>query len=135
MKISDRVYIHPSLRIPRTHPWLFASLYLPAIASIIAGAIIYRFSWLSLILPGVWCFAVACFLVDALISGTITDNHGTAIRERSPIRYWLKVAFWSLGYLFALVFPVAYALQETGRSHQSQLPPPSSHEQRQPAKS
>jgi len=63
-------------------------------------------------------FFVCCFIMDALIGGTMTDNHGSATRRGSPIRYWLKVGFWSAAYLFAVMFPVGYALQERGRELQ-----------------
>jgi len=118
MKISDRLYIHPSLRIPLIRPWLFGAFYLlPFVGSMVAGSMIYRFSWM-LLFPCFWGFFVCCFIMDALIGGTMTDNHGSATRRGSPIRYWLKVGFWSAAYLFAVMFPVGYALQERGRELQ-----------------
>ena len=115
MKIHERVYVDPSLRVPFTHPWLFSALYLPAVGSTIAGSIIYRFSWFNLLIPGLWCFFVSCFIIQGLTTGIMTDNHGAASRLVTPVRYWLKVGIWSLAYLFVLVFPVGYALQERGR--------------------
>src|SRR5688572_13611752 len=105
MKMRERVYFDPSLKVPFTHPWLFCAFYLPTVGSTIAGSIIYRFSWFNLLLPGLWCLPVSCFIVDALISGSMTDNYGTATRRETPVGYWIKVGVWSAAYLFALVSP------------------------------
>jgi len=115
MKMRERVYVDPSLKIPFTHPWLFSALYLPAVGSTIAGSIIYRFSWFNLLIPGLCCLAIPCFIIHGLTTGIMTDNQGSASRQLAPVRYWLKVGFWSAAYLFALVFPIGYALQERGR--------------------
>lgn len=72
MKVSDRLYLHPSLKVPFTHPWLFCVFYLPVVGSTIAGSAIYRFSWFNLLLPGLWCFLVSCFIIDALMTGIMT---------------------------------------------------------------
>jgi len=111
----NEFHLDPSLKVPVTHPWLFSALYLPAVGSTIAGSIIYRFSWFNLLIPGLWCFVVSCFIIQGLTTGIMSDNHGTASRCKTPVRYWLKVWIWSSAYLFALVFPVGYALQERGR--------------------
>ena len=130
MKMRERVDLHPSLKVPFTHPWLFGAFYLlPTVGSMVAGSMIYRFSW-TLLFPGFWGFFVCCFIIDALIGGTMTDNRGTATRRGSPIRYWLKVGIWSAAYLFSVMFPVGYALQERGRELQAppetNLPAPTS---------
>jgi hypothetical protein len=115
MKMRERVYLDPSLKVPVTHPWLFSALYLPAVGSTIAGSIIYRFSWFNLLIPGLCCFFVSCFIIQGLTTGIMTDNHGTVSRWETPVRYWIKVGIWSSAYLFALVFPIGYALQERDR--------------------
>ena len=120
--MRERIQLHHSFQIPRTHPWLFISCYSPVIASIIAGSIIHQFSWFYIIIPGFFCFGVSCFLLDGLLSGVMTDNHGTAIRTRTPIRYWLKIGIWTAAYLFALLVPIGFALQEhSSRNARSSL--------------
>lgn len=104
------------LKLPLRHPLPFLALFLPVIGSIAASAVIHEFTFFFLLVPGFWCYAVACFLLDALFTGRIQDNTGTSLRSKSPFRFWWECAIWALAYLFALSFPVGFALQERGRA-------------------
>jgi hypothetical protein len=55
------------------------------------------------------------FLIDGVAKGSLKDNHGTAIRHREPIRFWVKVAIWSLFYMFAIAWNIGFALQERNK--------------------
>lgn len=99
------------LSIPKRHPLAFAALYIPVIISVIVSSAIYRFTF-AYCLPMLWCFIVSLFLIQGVIAGELTDNHGTAIRRQAPIRFWAKVSFWSVFYLFAIAWCIGFALQE-----------------------
>lgn len=107
------------LKLPLRHPLPFLALFLPVVGSIAASAVIYKFTLFFLLVPGFWCYAVACFLLDALFTGRIQDNTGTSLRAKAPFRFWRECAIWTLAYLFALSFPVGFALQERGRAERA----------------
>ena len=109
-------YLNACFGILRSHPWWFVLLFAPVMGSITAASVIYKMSLFYILIPGVWCFVMGCFLIDGVVKGTITDNHGTAVRAEAPIRFWVKIGIWTLGYLFAAFFPVGYALQERHRA-------------------
>lgn len=104
------------LLAPKRHPVPFAIIFLPVVASIVVASVIHEFSFFYLLIPGFWCHAVGGFILDGIFSGSMSDNHGTALRARMPIRFWGKIAIWSLAYIFATVFPIGYALQERGKA-------------------
>ena len=91
-------------------------MFLPVVASIVAAAVIHEFSFFYIIIPGFWCYAVAGFCIHDIETGSVTDNYGTVTRSGSPFRFWTKVGVWLLFYLFAMCFPIGYAMQERDRA-------------------
>ena len=111
----------PLLLTPKKHPFPFMALYLPVIGSIIAASFIHKFSFFYLLIPGLWCYGVGCFIINGLYSGSMSDNHGTALRLKSPVRFWGKIGIWFLFYLFAMVYPIGFAMQEHHKMHTGQI--------------
>ncbi len=111
---------HPNSRSPLLAPWRhfipFVIIFLPVIASIVVASLIHEFTFFYLLIPGVWCFAVGGFILDGIFGGSMSDNHGTALRSKSPFRFWRKIGIWSLFYVFAAAFPIGYALQEKSKA-------------------
>lgn len=103
------------LSLPRRRPLWALAFLLPVVASIIAASLIHRFSFFYLFIPGAWCYFVTCFFIQALCTGQISDNHGTARRSKSPFRFWAKFGIWMLFYLFALSCPILFARQEQAK--------------------
>lgn len=114
--IPKRRYLNSCFSVLRTHTRWCILLFAPVVCSVIAASIIHRMSLFYIVIPGVWCFVMGCFLIDGVVKGAITDNHGTAVRAKAPLRFWLKIGIWSLAYIFAACFPVGYALQERHRA-------------------
>ena len=114
--IPKQPYLNACFGILRSHPWWFVLIFAPVMGSITAASVIYKMSLFYILIPGVWCFAIGCYLIDGVVKGNITDNHGTAVRAEAPLRFWLKIGIWSLAYIFAACFPVGYALQERHRA-------------------
>lgn len=104
------------LRAPLRHLVPFLIIFSPVVAAVIAASVIHEFSFFYLIIPGFFCYAVGGLILNAIYHGSLSDNHGTALRSRSPIRFWAKVAIWSIAYLFAAVFPIGFALQESAKA-------------------
>ena len=100
------------LLTPKKYLIPFFILFLPVIASIIIASTRHEFSFFYFLIPGVWCYGVGCLLIKGICNGRISDSHGTAIRSKSPIRFWGKISVWFLFYLFATAFPIGYAIQE-----------------------
>lgn len=111
---------HPNSRslllAPKRHFIPFIIIFLPVVASVIAATVIHQFNFFYLIIPGFWCFGVGGFILDGVFGGTMSDNHGTALRDKSPFRFWGKIGIWSLFYLLAAGFPIGYALQESAKA-------------------
>ena len=105
----------PSLLTPLRHPVIFLCIFLPVIASIVAGSIIYEFSYFYLLIPGFWCYGVGCFLINGFAKGSLKDNQGNAILASNPLRFWSKAALWIAAYIFAMVYPLGYGIQEKGK--------------------
>lgn len=101
-----------ALKAPLRYPLWFAILFLPVVISVIVSSILYKFTFYYLFIPGFWCYAVGGLLIDAIGTGWISDNHGTASKAKSPFRFWSKVLIWFLAYLFATAFPIGLAIQE-----------------------
>ncbi len=103
----------PCLKVPQTHPRLFAAFYLPVVASIMAASIIGTFSWVHLFFPGFWCFVLSCVMIRALTTGIITDQYrNKASRRKTPVDYWLQFGLCSAAYLIVLTCTVGFALLE-----------------------
>src|SRR3954471_7618984 len=102
------------LSVPKRRPFAFAAVYVPVIASVVISSAVYRFTF-AYCLPLVWCFFVSLFLIQGLEKGQLTDNHGTAIRDQTPTRFWAKVSIWSVAYLFAIMWCIGFAMQERRR--------------------
>ncbi|MES2477321.1 MAG: hypothetical protein V4640_16160 [Verrucomicrobiota bacterium] len=100
----------------RRHPVAFAILYLPAVIAIIAASKIGPFVGFYLLFPGVWCFFVSAAILHDIDCGTMrfraTGWSTTITRDKSPLRFWGTIAIWAMAYLFAIAFPIGYALQE-----------------------
>ena len=62
-----------------------------------------------------WCYAVGGFILDGIFSGSVSDNQGTVVKSRSPIRFWGKIGLWTLFYIAAAAFPIGFAVQESGK--------------------
>lgn len=103
------------LKMPGRYPYAFAMLFLPVVGSIIAGSMIHEFSFFYVLIPGFWCFAVGCFLMDAFARGSVSDNSGTAMRSRAPFSFWGKIVLWFAFYVLAATFPVGFGIQERER--------------------
>jgi hypothetical protein len=103
------------LLAPKRHLIPFAIIFLPVVASVVAASMIHKFSFFYILIPGFWCYAVGGFILEGIFSGSVSDNHGTAVRRRSPIRFWGKIGIWSLFYIFAAAFPIGFAMQESGK--------------------
>jgi len=103
------------LLAPRRHLFPFLLIFLPVLGSIVTATLIHEFSFFYILIPGFWCYAVGGFILDGIFGGRMSDNHGTAQRSRTPFRFWAKVCIWSLFYLFAAAYPIAYALQERAK--------------------
>ena len=99
------------LSTPKRHPLVFAAVYIPVVCSVLISSAIYRFTF-AYCLPLLWCFFVSLFLIDGVKKGQLTDNHGTAIRHRTPFRFWSKVGIWSAFYMFAIVWCFGFAMLE-----------------------
>jgi hypothetical protein len=100
------------LLAPKRHLVPFIIIFLPVVASIVAASLIHEFNFFYIVIPGFWCYAVGGFILDGVFSGSMSDNHGTAVRGRSPVRFWCKIGIWSLFYVFATTFPICFAIQE-----------------------
>ncbi len=109
------------LLTPKRHPLLFIVLYLPVVASIIVATIIHEFTVFYLLIPGVWCYGVGCFIIEGIYKGSMSDNHGTALRSKSPVRFWGKIGIWFLFYVFATAFPIGFAMQEHSKADTEQF--------------
>jgi hypothetical protein len=101
---------------PVRHPVSFAAIYLPVLLSVIGAAVIHEFSFFYLLIPGFWCYGVGGLILEGIYKGHVSDNQGTAVRSKSPVRFWGKMAIWSLFYVFAAAFPIGFALQERGHA-------------------
>jgi hypothetical protein len=104
---------------PMLHPIVFSIIFVPVIVSVVAASIIHEFTFLYLLIPGFWCYAVGCFIINGINDGTMTDNSGTATRRKNPFRFWVKIFIWSLGYIFATISPLGLAFQESEQSAKS----------------
>jgi hypothetical protein len=100
--------------VAKRHPFFFAMLYTPAIISVVASCLIYR-PHPGFLIPLVWCFFVGSFLIKGITDGQLTDNHGTAFRLKTPLRFWGKVTIWSVAYIFAMIWAIGFALQENNK--------------------
>jgi len=100
--------------VAKRHPVFFALLYFPAIISVVAACMIYR-PYPGFLFPLAWCFLVGSFLIKGITDGQLTDNHGTAFRLKTPIRFWIKVTIWSVAYIFAMVWAIGFAVQEKNK--------------------
>ncbi|MFZ2807863.1 MAG: hypothetical protein WAZ60_15865 [Desulfosalsimonadaceae bacterium] len=40
---------------------------------------------------------------------------GAAFRSKEPIRFWSKIAIWSLFYVFAVVLPIVFAIKKQNK--------------------
>ena len=109
---EPHVYHRHSLLAPLRHSIPFAIIFLPVVASIIAASMIHKFSFFYLVIPGFWCYGVGGLILDGVFGGSFSDNYGTALRSKSPIRFWGKIGIWSLFYILAAAFPIGFALQE-----------------------
>ncbi len=107
------------LLAPKRHLVPFLIIYIPVVASVVAASVIHRFSAFYLLIPGFWCYGVGGFILDGIFSGRFSDSGGTVGRRRSPIRFWGRIGIWSLFYLFAMAFPIGYAIQER---HKAEVP-------------
>ena len=107
---------HSPLLAPKRHWIPFLIIYLPVVGSVIAASAIHKFMFFYLLIPGFWCFAVGGVILDGIFSGSISDNHGTALRSKSPFRFWGKIGIWSIAYLLAAAFPIGFALQERAKN-------------------
>lgn len=105
------------LLAPKRHFVPFIIIFLPVVASVVAASVIHEFSFFYILIPGFWCYAVGGFILDGIFSGSVSDNSGTAVRQRSPIRFWGKIGLWSLFYIFAAAFPIGFAIQESGKQN------------------
>jgi hypothetical protein len=103
------------LLAPKRHLVPFVIIFLPVVASVVTASMIHKFSLFYILIPGFSCYALGGVILDALFSGSASDNHGTALRSRSPMRFWGKIGIWSLFYLFAAAFPIGFAIQERGK--------------------
>ncbi len=103
------------LLAPKRHLVPFVIIFLPVVASVVTASMIHKFSFFYILIPGFSCYALGGVILDALFSGSASDNHGTALRSRSPVRFWGKIGIWSLFYLFAAAFPISFAIQERGK--------------------
>ena len=92
-----------------------AIFFLPVIASIIVASVIYKFTFVYIILAFISC-AFGGIVLNGVSSGCISDNHGTALRSKSPSRFWRKFAIWFLFYILTAGFPVLYALEERDKT-------------------
>jgi hypothetical protein len=115
----------PSLRIPAKHPLTFAIIFVPVIATIAVGSYLHEFTFFYLVIPGFWCYGIGSMLLQAIYSGAISDNHGTALRSRSPARFWSKFAIWALFYLIGAAVPIGFALQARNEAQSSESRPAS----------
>ncbi|QQL44559.1 hypothetical protein [Sulfuriroseicoccus oceanibius] len=116
-QLAEKLRLAPisPLLAPMRHWFAFSIIFSPVVASVIAASVIHRFSFIYLLIPGFWCYAVGGFIIAAIASGQISDNQGTATRTQSPLRFWSKVGLWSLFYLFAAASPIGIALQESAK--------------------
>lgn len=117
------------LTIPRKYPLPFALLFLPMVATVVVASVIDQFRFFYLLIPGFFCYGVACCLIEGYVMGRLSDNSGTVVHSREPFRFWRKAGVWLLVYLFATVAPIGFAIQErektlTGNAAQTspQLP-------------
>ena len=111
------------LNTPKRHPVFFAVLYTPAVVSVVIACMIYR-PHLVFLFPLAWCFLVGLFLVSGISNGTLTDNHGTAVRCTMPARFWGKATIWFLAYIFAIAWSIGFAVQEKNREKTEPGDPP-----------
>lgn len=95
---------------------------LPGIVSLVVATLVYRFSPVYL-MPLAWYCLVGMFLIHGIYEGRLADNHGTAVRQKTPVRFWLKASVWGMGCLFALACPVVFALQERSKEKSSEPVP------------
>ena len=91
-------------------PWFWV-LFGVSVVSAVCGVVIHEFSFFTVFAP-LWCFFVASPLVQTLRTGCLDDEAGPTFRSRQPVKFWLRSAFWCLGYCFAVYLPIGYALQE-----------------------
>lgn len=103
------------LTYPKTYPALSALVLSPAAASLAITAIIHKFSFFYLLIPGVWCYGVGGFIVISLKSRLIRKNGGWIRASKSPFQFWGTVIIWSIFYLLATYFPIGYAIQEAAK--------------------
>lgn len=100
---------------PKRHLVPFIIIFLPVVASVVTASVIHEFKFFYILIPGFWCYVVGGVILDGIFSGCVSDNSGTAVRRRSPIRFWGKIGIWSLFYLFAAAVPIGVAMQESGK--------------------
>ncbi len=105
------------LLAPKRHLVSFVIIFLPVVASVFAATVIHKFSIFYILIPGFWCYAVGGFILDGIFSGCLSDSGGTTTRGRTPIRFWGIIGIWSLFYIFAAVFPIGYAIQESNKQN------------------
>ena len=111
-KVHRRESKYKFIITPLIHPISFCLLYIPVVISIVYASYIHKFSYFFILVPGFWCYFTVVLLIDSFFKGIIEDNQGIAIRQESPILYWLKMLIWFLLYVFASTFPILFAIQE-----------------------
>jgi len=97
--------------VPKRHPWAVIILYVPVVLGVVVSSLMYRFTF-AYCLPMLWCLLVSFYLIQGFENGELTDNHGTAIRRQTPVRFWSKVSIWSGAYIFAIAWCIGFAVQE-----------------------
>lgn len=97
--------------VVKRHPIALGLIYLPAVAGVVGGSVIYHFipSFLFPLLVGIM---LSMYLTNGYFSGQIGDNWGTATRKAMPFQYWRKMAFWICAYMFIIAWTIGYAMQE-----------------------
>ncbi|GAA5496330.1 hypothetical protein Rhal01_02513 [Rubritalea halochordaticola] len=117
---DDRPRYRSILHVPFCHPVAFGLLYFPVVGVIIAAAVIHQFSWFYLLIPGFFCYFLSGFILESLFTGKMTDKGETITRAYSPFRFYSSLCSWLGVYLFALAFPVGFALQESKKEQTTQ---------------
>ena len=104
-------------------PWTMSAIALPLI-SVVAGALIHRFSWFSLIAV-LWCVPMAGVISKTIREGRIHWRHGRGVTDKNaqPISFWSHTLILCAFYLFATALPLMNALQESQKLGASQMSP------------
>ncbi len=116
LRRKKKVRTGSPLKAPLWYPKSFAVIFAPVLVSVVAASWIHQFSFFYIIIPGFWCYGVGSFSLHSLMSGEVSMNGRDIMRSESPIAFWLSMIPWIPFYAFALVFPVGFALQESGKS-------------------